>query len=126
METKELAEELLKLETKSLSDRIAEATSEDIPDILLRLKEIKSETERAIYIESLSKKLKVPGLKRAIQRDLKITNNSKTDEAPETITAYFPGLIDLVTNENGDVAFLILVEDTLLVETVWEINGNTY
>ena len=125
METeKDLAEKLLDLHNQSLREMIENATAEDIPDILLRLKEITSETERAIHIEALSKKLKVP--KRAIQKDLKITDDSKTDEVPETITACFPGLVDLVVNENGDVAFLILVEDSLFVETVWEINRNTY
>ena len=115
-----LTERLLELHEQSLSKMIDHATPKDIPDILSRLKEIKSETERAIYIEALSKKLKVS--RRAIQKDLKITD----EEVPKTITAYFPGLVDLVMNENGDAVFLIKNENSIFVTTVWEINGNIY
>jgi len=108
----------------SLQEIIDDATPGDIPDILKQLSQVKSETEKSLYIQKLSAKFKLP--KQAIQRDLKaFTKSTKTEDIETQITAYFPGLVDLV-NADGEVAFLIKEDGCLQVTSIWEIDERLY
>ncbi|MBT9168959.1 MAG: hypothetical protein DDT19_02311 [Syntrophomonadaceae bacterium] len=118
-------------EVKSLSERIAEATTEKMPEILRGLAEIQSETERAILVEALSKKLGIG--KRFIQSDIKKLSETGKKKLSETgkdrltvHNAHFSGLVDLVFDKNGNVAFLIKDKDFLRVATIWKNDGLLY
>ena len=112
-------------EVKSLSERIAEATLENMPEILKRIAEVESETEKAILIEALSKQLNIG--KRYIQNDIKkLSETGKTEDRLTVYNAHFQGLVDLGLDENGNVAFLIKDKDSLEVATIWEIDGLLY
>ena len=60
----------------SLDEMIKQATLENLPEILKRMANLK-ETERAVYINALSKKLDIP--KRSIQKDLQDLLHKKED-----------------------------------------------
>lgn len=109
-------------ETKKLSEVITEATTQNLPEILKGLAKVKSESERAILIAAVSKRLNIG--KRFIQNDIK--NLNKTEDRLTVYSAHFPGLVDLGLDENGNVAFLIKDKDFLGVATIWEIDGLLY
>ena len=111
-------------EGKSLSETIAEATTENMPEILKGLAEVKSESERAILIEALSKKLSIG--KRFIQNDIKKLSISKTEDRLTIYSAYFPRLVDLVLNDDGSAAYLIKDKDSLEVATIRDVDGVLY
>lgn len=113
-----LAEELLELNSKCLTEKIAEATQDNIQDIISEIAGIANETERAILIKSLSKKLNIG--KRAIQKDIKAVSGDSKDETKATISANVPGLVDLVLTESGAIAYLIKGDDVLEVATIYE------
>lgn len=126
----ELGERLLNItkpvsEVKSLSERIAGATTENMPEILKGIAEVQSETERAILIEALSKRLNIG--KRFIQNDIKkLSETGKAEGRLTVYSAHFPGLVDLVIDDTGGVAYLIKNNGELQVETTWEIKGVLY
>lgn len=109
-------------EVKSLSERITEARQEDIQNLISEITNIESEIEQSLYIQKLSKKLGVS--KRAIQKDIKTIeeNESKTSETQTVISANFQGLVDLVVDDNDNVAYLIKDSNKLQVATVWKVN----
>lgn len=59
METNELAEELLKLETKSLYGRIAETTTGNYRELLSEIANLNSDIEKEISCKALAKKLDI-------------------------------------------------------------------
>ncbi len=86
-----------------------------MPEILKGLAEVKSESEKAILIEALSKRLNIG--KRFIQNDIK--NLNETGKTQVTVySAHFQGLVDLVLDENGNVAFLIKDKDFLEIAAI--------
>lgn len=105
-------------ETKNLSKMIAEATTENMPEILRGLAEVKSESKRALLIEALSKRLNIG--KRFIQND--INKLTKTEDRLTVYNAHFKGLIDLVLDNDGTVSYLIKKENFLHIEKVFEVN----
>ena len=112
------------IEVKSLSERIAEATPENVQEILKEIAEIKSETEQAILIENLSKKLHIG--KRAIQKDIQHSKGDAKEELKAVISANIPGLVDLALDETGTVVYLIKNSDVLEVATIYEHEGVLY
>lgn len=98
---------------------IEKAQIGDISEILKTLLKVTNETERNIYIEQLAKKLKIG--KRAILNDLKKIERSAKTEL--NYIANFSGLIDLVQDEEGNVAFLIKGEDGLSISKKYEGAG---
>jgi hypothetical protein len=113
-------------EVKSLVESIEDATPENFKHILSKIAKVESETERSVLIEKLSKKLNVG--KRAIQADVKrLRGTDKTENVETVISANFPELIDLVIDENGEVAYLIYNDDEeLQIKTAWEVDGVLY
>lgn len=108
---------------QTLKEMIEEANLDILPEILKRLANLK-ETERAVYINALAKKLDVP--KRAIQKDLKRNEPQGTNDTEILTTAYFPELVDLCLDEDGNVTFLINKESSLQPLAVCEIDGKLY
>ena len=45
------------------------------------------------------------------------------DKDEPTLCAYFAGLVDIIGNDNGGVAYLVNNENSLEIATVWEVNG---
>lgn len=45
-------------------------------------------------------------------------------KTPTCISAYFPELVDLVHDDNGGVAYLVVTEKGLTIAETWEHNGN--
>jgi len=59
METNTLAEELLKLEAKSLSERIRKVTKDNYQEVIPEIANLEDEIEKELLIKILSKKLEV-------------------------------------------------------------------
>jgi hypothetical protein len=112
------------IEVKALSERIAEATPENVQEIIKEIAEIKSETEQAILIEGLSKKLNIG--KRAIQKDIQHSKGDAKDELKAITSANLPGLVDLTLDETGGVVYLIKKGNVLDISTIYEHNGVLY
>lgn len=114
------------IEVKALPERITEAKADDIEEILREIASarIHSETERAILIESLSKRLNIG--KRAIQKDINALSGDMRNEIQATISANVPGLVDLVLTESGAIAYLIKNDAILEVVTIYEQSGTLY
>jgi hypothetical protein len=108
---------------KTVKEMIEEANLDNLPEILKRLASLK-ETERAVFINALSKKLDVP--KRVIQKDLKRCEPQKADDTEILTTAYFPELVDLCIDEGGKVVFLINRNGIPETSTMVDINGTLY
>ncbi len=102
---------------ESLAEAIEKAELGDIPDLLKRIaNEPQTETERAIYIEKLSKKADIS--KRAIQADIKrLMPNLPTEDEECSKVALFKGLVDIVIDENDDPAYLVKEEELLVMKT---------
>ncbi|MBM4135937.1 MAG: DUF3631 domain-containing protein [Nitrospira sp.] len=110
------------LDLHSLDAMIENAKVENISEILKELTRIKNETEQAIYIEKLAKKLNIG--KRAILKDIK---KLKDQTAGDLIyCASFPGLVDVALDENNYVIYLIKLNDTSLsiAREFYDVNGN--
>ena len=112
------------IEVKTISAMIAEVTPANVQDILNEIKQIPSETEKAILIEQLSKKLHIG--KKAIQKDIQHSKGDAKDELKTVISANIPGLVDLALDETGTVVYLIKKENVLEVATIYEQDGVLY
>lgn len=108
---------------RTLEKMIKEGNIEDRQEILSRISRLKSETERDIFIEQLSKQFKIS--KRSIRKDLKVDNEDKEENQKPTTLAYFPGLVDLCTCEGG-IGFLVKGESGLEVFTIHQTQGKLY
>lgn len=108
---------------QTIEEMIEEASLETLPDILKRMGNLK-ETQRAVYIGALSKKMDIP--KRAIQKDLKKDETKRADGTEILTTAYFPELVDLCIDKDGSIAFLINKNEILEVSPIYEIDGSLY
>lgn len=107
----------------TIEQMIEGASVETLPEILKRMANLK-ETERAVHINSLSDKLKVP--KQSIKKDLKKAEARNGDDTEILTTAYFPNLVDLCKDEDGNVVFLINRDGTLETSRVCEIDGSPH
>jgi hypothetical protein len=118
----ELQEALMRHDIES---QIEKAGIEDVKGILGDISNIPTETEKALLIERLSKRLGVA--KRPIEKDLKTFSpgTNKTAEQLEKI-AHFPGLVDIVADDQGDPAFLVKDGGSLVVAKEWGIEGRLY
>jgi len=108
---------------QTIEELIQDASLETLPEILKRLSTLK-ETERAVHISTLSKKMDIP--KRAIQKDLKKGETKSSDDTEILTTAYFPNLIDLSFDKNEEVIFLINRDGKLETSRVCKIDGSLY
>ena len=123
-------EDLWKLPQKqflTLEEEIDQATPEKIQSLLKRIaEEAKTETEKDIFINLLSTRFDLS--KRSIQKDLKGMCPSKADnnDAMIEITAQFPGLVDLVKDEKGNVAFLVKENNQLKMINRFKSNDNVF
>jgi hypothetical protein len=110
---------------KSLDEKIGDATVGDIEDLTKEIAGIESHTKRAAYASALAKKLRVN--KKCIFQDVKRFRGDDTTENGEPVfSANFDGLVDIVTDESGEVAYLVKQNDTLLVLHDWEVDGTVY
>jgi hypothetical protein len=113
-------------DVKTLSEKILNAELEDTESILEDIAGIESAIDKEFYIQKLSKRLDIS--KQAIKKELKSLNpiKAETDGIQSEMKADFPGLIDLVVNESGEVAYLIKEDDDLQVETLWDVDDKLY
>jgi hypothetical protein len=119
----DLGKELLGLEAQNLSNQIENSELKDIPGLLNKIAGIETETEQNVFIDKLAQKLQVD--KRSIKNDIKKIRRPDKDRQGETkICAHFPSLIDLASNEKGEVNFLVSKGDSLEECSVWEHDGN--
>lgn len=92
----------------SLEEAIEKAEIKDLPDLLKRIaEEPQTEVERAIYIDKLSKKVSVS--KNTVRKDLKplMMPIPAGQECKVEKSALFKGLVDLVVDDDDQVAYLI-------------------
>jgi hypothetical protein len=114
-----MGDRLSELDEK-ISQIISNAQIKGIPGIIRALAtQVDSETERAIYIEQLSKKFKVSSGK--IAKDIKNIRSQNKKE----VAANFPGLVDIAINSSEEVVFLLGGLD-ITAEKEVEIDGKTY
>lgn len=119
----------------SLEELIQQASSSNYGEILQRLAEEPSVVKRDMLSNELSKVLRVS--RTAIRGELKkiIDANANQDNRDDngqpgdgkTMTAKFPGLVDLVKDDSGKVVFLIKDCNELEMVTSWTApTGETY
>ena len=100
--------------------------ADEIKPILKRIADTKSESEKSLLVNRIHDKIGLS--RRAIQKDIStILKENMPDDAPQTtISASFPGLIDLAIDDNNKVAYLIKEKDFLEVATVWKVEGKLH
>ncbi|WP_420264074.1 hypothetical protein [Candidatus Magnetominusculus dajiuhuensis] len=109
---------------ESLRDRINASTIETIPEIIKEMAAIKSEAERDLYINLLSKKHGMG--KRAISKDIQALRKDKHAESqPVVYSMNFPGLVDVVSDD-GSNTYLLKDGDDLSISNTYEIDGTVY
>lgn len=111
---------------EAINNISAETSHGEVVEIVKKIADVESETERSLLIDKLSNKTNIP--KRAIQKDVKKLHpvNDPESEPMTTLSASFPGLVDLVVDDGGNVAYLVKNEHSLEVATVWDIDGVLY
>lgn len=105
---------------QTLDELVEGASLDNLREVLKRLGKSK-ETEKEVYVERLSKKLKIP--KRAIKEDLKGMAPQKASGQESLATAYFPKLVDLCVDEEGKIGFLIHDGDTIALVSSYEVES---
>lgn len=109
----------------TIAEMITEASADNVKEIVKRIASLSTETEKAIYVDSLSEKLGIS--KREIQKDLKKKSPGKIEGKGTTTTAYFQGLVDLcIDDDDGNIAFLIKNGNSFEVVVAHEIDGQIY
>jgi hypothetical protein len=114
----------------SLEELISKASSKTPPDeiqeIIKRITNLKKESERSQCINRLSDKTKIK--KSAIGSDIKTytQQDSRKHECKPTLCANFPGLIDILTNENGSTLFMVKEGDNFRYTTEWELSSGEH
>jgi len=89
----------------ALQRSIERASMQDVSVLVSRIANLPNETQKAHYIDKLSKKLKLP--KSAIKSDLKSVSGSEKERAESAVLcACFPGLVDIVKDEKGRAVYL--------------------
>ena len=107
-------------ETLGVDEPLAEAIEKSEPGNIANLleriaNEPQTEAERSIYVDKLSKQASIS--KRAINKDLKrLMPDLPAEEDEFSKVALFKGLIDIVTNENGEPAYLVKEGESLEAE----------
>lgn len=99
--------------------------ADEIKPILKRIADTKSELEKSLLVNRIHDKTGLS--RRAIQKDIStiLEENIPTDAPQTTISAHFPGLVDLVI-DNNKVAYLIKEKDSLEVATVWKVEDKLH
>lgn len=106
-----------------LAEAIEKLEPGNIANLLERIaNEPQTETERAIYIEKLSKKADIS--KRAIQADIKRLMPDLPEEQTDDFSqsARFKDLVDVVIDGNNETAFLIKAGNLLETKTIHRDN----
>jgi hypothetical protein len=121
------AHKIRKLTTEEAIEDLSKDTPVDeIKPILKRIAGIKNESEKSLLINRIHDKTGLS--KRAIQKDISTIRkeNMHDDTLQTTISANFQRLVDLVTDKDNKVAYLVKTEDSLEVATVWKVEGKLY
>lgn len=108
------------LDLHSLDAMIENVRLEDVENLIKELAKIENETEQAIYIEKLAKKLNIG--KRSINKELK--KLTEKDAEGSTCCASFPGLVDIALDEDDNVVYLVKLNGQLLAAREYETNNN--
>ncbi|MEO5359181.1 MAG: hypothetical protein H7843_01895 [Nitrospirota bacterium] len=112
-------------QANSLADRIDKSTFGDISGLIKELAGIESETERAIFVDLLSKKHNTG--RRAIQKDIqKLRKDDNVQSQPVVYSMNFPGLVDVVTDCEGSISYLIKDGEHLYATNNHELDGTIY
>lgn len=127
---------------ESLDRATPEIMQEELHEILRQIAKIKSETERDRCVNILRDKTGIS--KRAILTEIKHFSAFSDypqddgeggdgeagqvflDDEEKKLTAYFPGLVDLVTDDKGKVAFLVKNGTSLKIMNSWENDGRYF
>ncbi len=109
----------------SLEQKIENATHDDLSALLREVSRLDSESRKEIFIERISKKLKIG--KRALRADLKCYDQrpAQADCDNQVMSADFPELVDLVLDDTGSIAYLVKNDDGLAVSASWEVDGQS-
>lgn len=93
--------------------------------LLEEIARIKSESEKNKWVKLISEKQGIS--QRAINKDLEQYKPKGEREAKaKKYTAYFPKLVDLVEDENGNVAFLVKEGKELIIKSSVVIDGEVF
>jgi hypothetical protein len=122
----DLGDALMSEEKNSIREMLSTATVDRLPEIIAKLAHVQSETERSVYVNELSKKLKIS--RRSIFKDIAAQCGSKLHGKREENDriALFPGLVDLVLDENNMVEFLVKNGDGIEVRNSHSIEGKVF
>ena len=120
-------EEFLRLplqEVLTLEQRIEKATEKDLDGLLKEITQEPGESRKALLLGRVSDRFNIP--KRALKKDIQTySTKGKNPDRKPTVCASFPGLVDLVENEKGQLLFLVKgLELTLATEI--EREGEVY
>ena len=134
METFDLGEQLLSDgyrveqpdDIEVIKQKMEVSNDTDIEHLLKAIARVDSETSRSLLINKLSTKFGLP--KRAIQKDIKKLTERKgtTSKEKNIYSANFPELIDLVTDDGGNILYLVNSDDELRVVSSWQKDDVTY
>lgn len=93
--------------------------------IIEQIAKLKSESDKDKWVKRISEKRGISH--RAINKELKkYEQQEENEEVEKKYTAYFPELVDLVQDENGNVAFLVKEGKELAVKSSVVIDCVTY
>jgi hypothetical protein len=120
--SKEDFENLPKIEVKSLAERVSNANENELHDLIAEISRVDSAVEREGLISALSER--TGRSIKAIEKDIKKAEKPhvKEKEQPNFI-ANFPGLVEIVSDKDGNTVFLILKGNSLVLEKRYEVNG---
>ncbi len=106
-----------------LPQDIENASLEDLPSILEALRHVDGESIREAYIARVSKQLKTS--KKAIRKDL-TTEEQGANPGRSALTAYFPGLVEVCLDRDGEPCFVISKEDSIDMAHEVVIDGKLF
>lgn len=109
-----------------LSNTSPKTPPDEIQEIIRRIASLKKESERSQYVNRLSDKTKIK--KSAIGSDIKIyaQQDSRKHECKPTLCANFPGLIDILINENGSTLFMVKEGNNVHYTAEWELGSGEH
>jgi hypothetical protein len=121
------AYEIKKRTLEELIDKASPKTSPDeIQETIKRIANLKKESEKSQFINKLSDKTKIK--KSAIGSDIKIyaQQYSSKHEYKPTLCANFPGLIDILINEDGSTLFMVKEGNNIHYTAEWELGSGEH
>jgi len=122
-------------EVKTLEERIAgikEATGVELDEVFQDIARLHSESAREMFIGQLKKTTGIR--KESLRNDIgkyvvdnsSLISNEREDRPKQVFSGGFPGLVDLVVDDQGNVLYLLKSGDVLSIEKKCEIDKVTH